>query len=69
MMFLKRLKNKLIFNLQTKLMLIFLLVALVPIAAVGVFSIKTTEQLIVNLVMRQLENIADDKVAILERWV
>jgi len=69
MMFLKRLKNKLIFNLQTKLMLIFLLVALVPIAAVGVFSIKTTEQLIVNMVMRQLENIAVDKVAILERWL
>ena len=50
-------------------MLIFLLVALVPIAAIGVFSIKTTEQLIVNMVMRQLENVAVDKVAILERWL
>jgi signal transduction histidine kinase len=69
MMFLKRLKNKFFFNLQTKLMLIFLLVALVPIAAIGVFSIKTTEQLIVNMVMRQLENVAVDKVAILERWL
>ena len=68
-MFLKRLKNKFIFNLQTKLMLIFLLVALVPIAAIGVFSIKTTEQLIVNMLMRQLENVAVDKVAILERWL
>ncbi len=68
-MFLKRLKNKFIFNLQTKLMIIFLLVALVPIAAIGVFSIKTTEQLIVNMVMRQLENVAVDKVAILERWL
>jgi len=69
MMFLKRLKNKFFFNLQTKLMLIFLLVALVPIAAIGVFSIKTTEQLIVNMVMRQLENVVVDKVAILERWL
>jgi len=50
-------------------MLIFLLVALVPIAAIGVFSIKTTEQLIVNMVMRQLENVVVDKVAILERWL
>ena len=69
MMFLKRFKNKFFFNLQTKLMLIFLLVALVPIAAIGVFSIKTTEQLIVNMVMRQLENVVVDKVAILERWL
>jgi two-component system, NtrC family, sensor kinase len=69
MILLRKLKNKLIFNLQTKLMLIFLLVALVPIAAIGVFSIKTTEQLIVNMVMRQLENVAVDKVAILERWL
>ena len=68
-MFLKRLKNKFVFNLQTKLMLIFLMVALVPIAAVGFFSIKTTEQLILDMVMRQLENVAVDKVAILERWL
>jgi two-component system, NtrC family, sensor kinase len=69
MTFLKRLKNKFIFNLQTKLMFIFLMVALIPITAVGVFSIKTTEQLIVNMVIRQLQNIAVDKVAILERWL
>ncbi len=69
MKFLNQLKNTFILNLQTKLMLIFLMVALVPIAAIGVFSIKTTEQLIVNMVMRQLENVAVDKVAILERWL
>jgi two-component system, NtrC family, sensor kinase len=69
MIFLKRIKDKLIFRLQSKLMLIFLMVALVPITAVGVFSTKTTEQLIVNMVMRQLENVAVDKVAILERWL
>jgi two-component system, NtrC family, sensor kinase len=69
MIFLERLKNKFILNLQTKLMIIFLMVALVPIAAVGIFSIKTTQQLIVNMVMRQLENVAVDKVAILERWL
>jgi hypothetical protein len=45
------------------------MVALFPIAAVGVFSIKTTEQLIVDMVMRQLENVAVDKVSILERWI
>ncbi len=56
-------------NLQIKLMLIFMIVALIPIGAVGVFSIKTTQQLIIKMVMRQLENIAADKVAILERWI
>ena len=65
----KRSKNKLAFNLQTKLMLIFLMVALVPIGVIGVFSIKTTQQLIVNMLMRQLENVAVDKIAILERWL
>ncbi len=66
---LRSLKNKPAFNLQTKLMLIFLVVSLLPIAAVGFFSVKITEQLIVDMVMRQLENVAVDKVSILERWI
>lgn len=43
--------------------------ALVPLAVVGLFSINTTESLIKNLALRQLENIAADKAAILERWL
>ncbi|SPD75620.1 Histidine kinase [uncultured Desulfobacterium sp.] len=57
------------FNLQAKVMLIFILLALGPFAAIGAFSIKSTEQLIFNMVMRQLENVAADKAAILERWL
>jgi len=58
-----------LFALKTKLVFLFLVLALVPLAVVGVFSINTTESLIENLVLRQLENIAADKVSILERWL
>ena len=50
-------------------MFLFLVLALVPLTVVGVFSIHTTESLIENLVSRQLENIATDKAALLERWL
>ena len=58
-----------IFALKTKLVFLFLVVALVPLAVVGGVSIHTTESLIENLVLRQLENLAGDKAAILERWL
>ncbi|MBN2420354.1 MAG: HAMP domain-containing protein [Deltaproteobacteria bacterium] len=61
------LKN--IFDLKNKLVFLFLVLALVPLAVVGVFSINSTEALIKDLVLRQLENIAADKAAILERWL
>ncbi len=58
-----------IFALKTKLVILFLLLALAPLTVVGVFSIKTTESLIQNMLLQQLENIAKDKAAILERWL
>ncbi|MFO7963768.1 MAG: cache domain-containing protein [Desulfobacterales bacterium] len=60
---------KSLFTLKNKLVLLFLVLALVPLAVIGGFSIKTTEALIESLVVRQLENIAADKAAILERWL
>jgi two-component system NtrC family sensor kinase len=57
------------FTLKTKLMLFFLVLALVPISIIGIFSINNTEELVINLVLRQLKNVATDKVAILERWL
>ena len=60
---------KSLFTLRTKLVLLFLVLVLVPLAVIGVFSIDTTEALIENLVLRQLENVAADKAAILERWL
>jgi len=61
--------SRLTATLKTKLVLLFLVLALVPLAIIGVFSIHLTEDLIVNLVLRQLENVAADKAAILERWL
>jgi len=49
-------------------MMLFFLLALIPLSMVGAFSIKTAEELIINMVTNQLENVADDKVALLERW-
>lgn len=56
-------------NLRAKLMFIFLILALVPLGAMGWFSIKTTEELIGNMVFRQLQNVAVDKIALLEHWL
>jgi signal transduction histidine kinase len=56
-------------TLRAKLMFIFLLLALVPLVAMGWFSVKSTEALIGNMVFRQLENAAVDKIALLEHWL
>ncbi len=64
-MFKSRIKN----NLQTKAIAFFLLLALVPLGVVGVFTIKTAEDLIIELVDSQLLNVADDKAHLLERWL
>jgi len=62
-------KKKWVLNLQTKVMLIFLVLTMVPLLIIGRFLFKLTEELIVSMVIRQLENVAVDKVAILERWL
>lgn len=62
-------KKRFHFSLQAQVMLIFLMLALVPLIVIGWFSITTTEKLIVQTVTRQLENVAADKAAILERWI
>ncbi|RJP69019.1 MAG: HAMP domain-containing protein [Candidatus Abyssobacteria bacterium SURF_17] len=56
-------------NLRIKLMLLFLLSALLPLSIVGAFSIRTAEGLITNMVSNQLENVAHDKAALLDRWI
>ncbi len=62
-------RKKRVFNLRAKVMLIFLILALVPLMIIGWFSLQTTEELIVSMVIRQLENAATDKGALLERWL
>ncbi len=56
-------------NLQIRVMLLLLLSALVPLSIVGAFSIRTAEELITNMVSNQLENVAHDKAALLDRWM
>jgi signal transduction histidine kinase len=58
-----------VFSLQMKMMALFFIISLIPLSIVGLFSIATTEKLIVDLVIRQLENVAIDKSSILERWL
>lgn len=57
------------FSLRAKVMLLFLVLALAPLAGIGWFSIRTAERLVASMMIRQLENVAADKVAILERWL
>ncbi len=57
------------FSLRAKVMLLFLVLTLAPLAGIGWFSIRTTEHLVASMMIRQLENVAADKVAILERWL
>lgn len=65
----RRFRTERVFNLRAKMLLLFLILALIPLLVIGWFSLKTTEDLIVSMVVRQLENVAVDKVAILERWL
>lgn len=61
--------GKKIFNLRAKVLFIFIILALLPFMVIGWFSLKTTEDLIVSMVVRELENVALDKAALLERWL
>lgn len=56
-------------NLQIKVSLIFLMLALGPLIIVAAFSLRTAEKLIINMAYNQLGNVADDKVSLLDRWL
>jgi signal transduction histidine kinase len=55
--------------MQFKLMLLFLVFALVPLCSVGVLSIRTAEELILRMATNQIEQVVADKAALLERWI
>lgn len=56
-------------SLQVKLMLLFFVFALVPLCAVGMLSIRTAEELILNMATNQIGQVAVDKAALLGRWI
>ncbi|MBI9073966.1 MAG: HAMP domain-containing protein [Desulfatibacillum sp.] len=62
-------KFQVLFTLKYKLVLLFLIFALTPLLVSGFFSIRTTEMLINQMVLRQLKNVAADKAILLERWL
>jgi len=55
--------------MQVKLTLIFFVFALIPLSAVGFLAIKSAEETILNMATNQLEQIAEDKASLLERWI
>lgn len=61
-------RNK-ILSLKSKVMLIFLALTIFPLLVIGYFSFRFSEELIVSMVVRQLENMAEDKSALLEGWL
>jgi two-component system NtrC family sensor kinase len=62
-------KRKRMFTLRSKVMLIFLALTLVPLLIIGYFSFHFSEELIIRMVVRQLENVAEDKTVLLEGWL
>jgi two-component system, NtrC family, sensor kinase len=56
-------------NLQIKVMLLFVLLALAPLGIMGALAIKTAEELIISMVKNQIAHVAADKATLLERWV
>ncbi len=56
-------------TLQLKLTLFIFVLELVPLLGVGMLSIRSAEELILNMVTNQIEHIAADKAALLERWI
>ncbi|HUT11306.1 MAG TPA: cache domain-containing protein [Thermoguttaceae bacterium] len=56
-------------NLQLKVTVVFLLVSLVPLGTVSIFSVRTADNVIESIVQNQLENVAAEKQALLERWI
>lgn len=50
-------------------MLLFSLFALVPLSALGAFSVHTAKELILNIVTNEVAHVARDKAELLKRWI
>ena len=62
-------KAKFLNNLQLKVTVAFLLVSLVPVVTASIFSVRTANNVIESIVQNQLENVAAEKQALLQRWI
>ncbi|MDK9706964.1 MAG: ATP-binding protein [Desulforhopalus sp.] len=57
------------YSLRAKVSLLFLALTLMPLLIIGYFSHVYAEQLLIKMVVRQLENVAEDKVSLLTAWL
>jgi len=62
-------RAKFLSNLQLKVTLAFLLVSLIPLGTASIFSVRTANEVVERIVQNQLENVAAEKQALLERWI
>ncbi len=62
-------KSRFLNNLQIRVTLVFLVASLVPLVTVSVFSVRTANKVIEDIVQNQLENVAAEKQVLLERWI
>jgi len=60
---------KFLSNLQVKVTLAFLLVSLIPLGTASIFSVRTANEVVESIVQNQLENVAAEKQALVERWI
>jgi signal transduction histidine kinase len=56
-------------RLEFRVALVFVLVSTVPLAIVGSLAVRLADQAIASIVNNQLDNLADEKQALLERWI
>lgn len=56
-------------SLRAKVALLFLAFTLVPLLVIGYASHIYSEQLLIKMVVRQLENVAEDKASLLTAWL
>ena len=66
----ERKKHKNIFDtLQIRVTLLFLLMSLVPLGLISLLSLRIAQEIIISQVSNQLDNLAKDKVNLLNRWL
>lgn len=56
-------------NLQLRITLLFLLIALVPLGVLSLFAVQTADAVITSIVTNQLENVASEKQGLLQLWL
>ena len=56
-------------GLRVKVMALFLLASLLPLGSIGLLSLHTANSAMTDMVLDQLENVANDKSALLEKWI